>query len=169
MALPCTHCRPASIMSHFEESIITGTREISGSEAIRLRNLTIATLESSMPSSMLMSITCAPLSTCCKATDKASSYFSSRMSRLNIAEPVTLLRSPTFTNKESAPMLHDSKPERRHSTGSSGIWRGAIFSTVSAIALMKSGEVPQQPPMIFRKPLSAHSLMKPAIFSGVSS
>jgi hypothetical protein len=38
MALPCTHFRPASMTSHLEESIITGTREMSGSAAIRFRN-----------------------------------------------------------------------------------------------------------------------------------
>ena len=70
--LPCTHFRPASITSHFEESIITGTREMSGSEAIRLRNFVIAALESSIASSMLMSIICAPLSTCWRATANAS-------------------------------------------------------------------------------------------------
>jgi hypothetical protein len=37
IGLPCTHFRPASITSHFDESIITGTRAMSGSEAIRLR------------------------------------------------------------------------------------------------------------------------------------
>ena len=63
-ALPCTHFKPASITSHFEESIITGTREISGSEAMRFRNLTMAALESSMASSMFTSTICAPFSTC---------------------------------------------------------------------------------------------------------
>ncbi len=66
--LPCTHFNPASITSHFDESIITGTRAMSGSEAIRLRNLTIAALESSIASSMLTSMICAPLATCCRAT-----------------------------------------------------------------------------------------------------
>ena len=40
--LPCTHFRPASITDHFDESIITGTRAMSGSAAIRLRKVTIA-------------------------------------------------------------------------------------------------------------------------------
>ena len=61
MALPCTHFRPASITDHLEESIITGTRAISGSAAIRCRKRTIAASESSMPSSMLTSMICAPL------------------------------------------------------------------------------------------------------------
>ena len=39
IGLPCTHFRPASITSHFDESIITGTRAMSGSAAMRLRNV----------------------------------------------------------------------------------------------------------------------------------
>ena len=42
MALPCTHFSPASMTANFEESIITGTRAMSGSAATRLRNSTIA-------------------------------------------------------------------------------------------------------------------------------
>jgi hypothetical protein len=37
MALPCTQRRPASITRHFDESIMTGTRAMSGSVAIRFR------------------------------------------------------------------------------------------------------------------------------------
>jgi hypothetical protein len=55
-----------------ELSIITGTRAMSGSAAIRLRKVTMARCESSRPSSILMSITEAPASTCCRATDRAA-------------------------------------------------------------------------------------------------
>ena len=48
---------------NFDESIITGTRAISGSEATRLRNSTITAFESISPSSMLTSMICAPLAT----------------------------------------------------------------------------------------------------------
>ena len=48
---------------NFEESIITGTRAMSGSAATRLRNSTIARCESISPSSMLTSMICAPLAT----------------------------------------------------------------------------------------------------------
>ena len=72
IALPCTHFSPASMTVHFELSIITGTREISGSDAIRLRNVVIAFSESSRPSSMLMSMICAPFSTCSRAIDSAA-------------------------------------------------------------------------------------------------
>ena len=38
IGLPETHFRPASITLHFDESIITGTRLMSGSAVISLRN-----------------------------------------------------------------------------------------------------------------------------------
>ena len=61
--LPCTHCRPASITSHLELSIMIGTRAMSGSAASRFRYSTIAAFESIRPSSMLMSMIWAPFST----------------------------------------------------------------------------------------------------------
>ena len=72
MPLPCTHLRPASITVHLDESIITGTRAMSGSAAMRFRKRTMAASESSMPSSMLTSIICAPLVTCWRATSSAA-------------------------------------------------------------------------------------------------
>ena len=86
--------------AHFELSIMIGTRAMSGSEAIRFRNRVIAAAESSIASSMLMSMTWAPFSTCWRATASASSYFSARIRRANAFEPVTLVRSPTLTNSE---------------------------------------------------------------------
>ena len=56
--------RPASITDQRELSIITGTRAISGSVAMYSRNVVIASSESSMPSSMLTSMTLAPPRTC---------------------------------------------------------------------------------------------------------
>ena len=73
IGLPCTHLSPASMTSHLEESTITGTRLMSGSLAISLRKRSIAATPSIMPSSMLTSMTCAPLSTCCAATVRAVS------------------------------------------------------------------------------------------------
>ena len=70
--LPCTHFRPASMTLHFDESIINGTRAMSGSDAIRLRKRTIAAFESSIASSMLTSIICAPFCTCWRATSTAA-------------------------------------------------------------------------------------------------
>ena len=70
MPLPCTHLRPASMIDHLELSIITGTREMSGSDAISLRKVDMAFSPSSRPSSMLTSMTWAPLSTCSRAIDR---------------------------------------------------------------------------------------------------
>ena len=70
--LPWTHFSPASITSHLDESIITGTRAMSGSAATRLRKVIMACFESSRPSSILMSITAAPASTCWRATARAA-------------------------------------------------------------------------------------------------
>ena len=64
IGLPETHFSPASITSHLDESIIKGTRAMSGSAAISFRNVVMAWTASSSPSSMLTSITCAPFSTC---------------------------------------------------------------------------------------------------------
>lgn len=73
MPLPWMHLSPASITSHLELSIMMGTRAISGSLAIRFRKRTMAALLSSMASSILMSMTWAPFSTCWRATARASS------------------------------------------------------------------------------------------------
>ena len=50
-----------------------GTREISGSDMTKLRNRTMTAWESMSPSSMLISIMLAPLSTCCRGNCRAPS------------------------------------------------------------------------------------------------
>jgi len=87
---------------HFDESIMTGTRQMSGSAAIRLRKRTIAASESSMASSMLTSIIRAPFSTCSRAISSAVSKSPATISLRNFAEPVTLVRSPTMTKRWAA-------------------------------------------------------------------
>ena len=72
-ALPWMFFRPASMTSHLEESTMTGTRLMSGSLAIRRVKRFIAATPSIIPSSMLMSMICAPFSTCWAATDSAVS------------------------------------------------------------------------------------------------
>lgn len=52
---------------------MTGTRAISGSEAIKFKNVRMAAGPSISPSSMQTSMTCAPASTCARATERASS------------------------------------------------------------------------------------------------
>ncbi len=69
--LPCTHLSPASITSHLEESTMIGTRQMSGSLATSLTKRSIAATPSIIPSSMLTSMTCAPDSTCWRATSSA--------------------------------------------------------------------------------------------------
>jgi len=71
MHLPCAPLSPVSMTSHFEESIISGTRQMSGSPAASLTKRSMAPTPSIMPSSMLMSMTCAPASTCWRATVRA--------------------------------------------------------------------------------------------------
>ena len=92
--MPCTHFRPASITDHFELSIITGTRAISGSVAMKFRKVVIEPSESSMPSSKLTSIMFAPPRTCSSATSVASVQLPSLIRRMNRFDPVTLVRSP---------------------------------------------------------------------------
>ena len=113
IALPWMHLRPASITWNFEESTITGTRAMSGSAAIRLRNSTIAFSESSRPSSMLTSMICAPFATWSRATSSAAAKSPLVMSLRNLAEPVTFVRSPTFTKGMSDVSEKGSRPESR--------------------------------------------------------
>ncbi len=110
--LPCTTCRPASIISHLELSIMMGTRAISGSAMTRFKNFTMAALPSISPSSILISMICAPPSTWSRATSSASSNFSSLMSLRNFLEPATFVRSPTFTKLVSGVMTRGSRPLR---------------------------------------------------------
>ena len=109
--LPCTQRKPASMTSKLLESIITGTRAMSGSVMARSRNRCMAKTPSVMPSSMLTSMICAPFSTCWRATSRAAVKSPALISRRNRAEPVMLVRSPTFTNSESASISSGSKPD----------------------------------------------------------
>ena len=85
----------------------------------------MAAFESSIASSMLTSMICAPFSTCWRATFSASREVATRIRRAKALEPVTLVRSPTFTNSESSPMLSGSSPDRRSFFSTSGSARGA--------------------------------------------
>ena len=110
---PCTHFRPASIISNLELSIMIGIRAISGSLCNRFRKVVMASTPSSRASSIFTSKICAPLSTCCRATLNASSNFFSRINRANFLEPVTLVRSPTFTKLVSGLTTNGSNPANR--------------------------------------------------------
>ncbi|MCY1277422.1 hypothetical protein D9M70_261140 [compost metagenome] len=80
-----------------------------------------------------------------------------------------LVRSPTFTNSELRSMVKGSRPDRRQALGISGITRGGCLATALAMASMCAGVVPQQPPMMLRKPEAANSSTTTAISAGVSS
>ena len=73
---------------------MNGTLATSGSLASSRRKRSIAATPSIMPSSMQMSMTLAPFSTCWRATLTASSYLPSLISLANLGEPATLVRSP---------------------------------------------------------------------------
>ena len=108
--LPCTHLRPASMISNFDESIMMGILAISGSACTRFKKVVMAFTPSSRASSIFTSITWAPLSTCCLATDNAASYNPSLIRRANFLLPVTLVRSPTFTKLVSGLRVSGSRP-----------------------------------------------------------
>ena len=154
---------------HFELSIIIGTREIAGSDAMRFKKWVMQASESKSPSSKLMSIILAPFSTCCKATARAPSQLDSRIIFLNRGEPVTLVRSPTVTKVWPSSILKGSSPLNREIGGLDLRTRGEIERVFSTVALICSGVVPQQPPIILIKPLSAKSLSASEVCSGVSS
>ena len=169
MPFPCRFLSPVSNTVHLDESTITGTLEISGSAAIRRKNVSMAFSESNNPSSIFTSIIWAPFSICWRATESASSYLSSLIRRRNLAEPVTLVLSPIFTKLLSGRMVTGSRPLNFVNGLISGTFRGEIPSTSSAMALMCAGVVPQHPPTRLTRPLSANSLMILAIVSGDSS
>ena len=71
IGLPWVTLSPASMTSHLLESTMSGTRQMSGSDATSRRNRSIAATPSIIPSSMLTSMTWAPASTCWRATSRA--------------------------------------------------------------------------------------------------
>ena len=108
--LPCKHLSPAKMISHFEESTMIGMRAISGSAAKRFKKRTMAALPSIMPSSILISSTCAPPSTCSRATARAASKSPSLIMRKKALEPVTLVRSPILTKLLCSVRTNASRP-----------------------------------------------------------
>ena len=146
-----------------------GTFEISGSEATKCRNVVMASAPSSMPSSIFISMTFAPPLTWSCAMDKALSNLPSLINLRNFADPVTLVRSPTFMNPNSLLSVMGSNPLNRNKGSISGGVRGLYDFAISANARMCAGVVPQHPPKIFTYPSSKNSLTCEAINSGDSS
>mmetsp|Transcript_13478 Transcript_13478/g.42218 ORF Transcript_13478/g.42218 Transcript_13478/m.42218 type:complete len:258 (+) Transcript_13478:2133-2906(+) len=169
MHLPWQHLRPASTMWNFDESTMMGRRETSGSGIAMFKNLVIAATPSSMPSSMLMSSTCAPLSAWCLAMSSALSYSPPMISFLNLIEPARLQRSPRLT-KPRVPRstVHASRPEIciLGMPVIVGLTRGLTDATAFANAPMCSGVVPQQPPSMLTMPRSANCFTSSANSAG---
>ena len=149
---------------------MTGTIAMSGSDPIRRRNRVIAATPSSIASSMFTSMSWAPFATCSRAMSTASSSRSSAMSRANLREPVTLVRSPTLTKAlPGGGITTGSRPDRRVTAFRSGMARGLWPETAAAMAATCAGVDPQQLPATLSRPCSAHSPSAAAICSGVSS
>ena len=166
MPLPCTHFRPASITDHLEESIMTGTRAMSGSPAIRLRNLTMAACESSMPSSMLTSMICAPLATCWRAMSTAAGIVArlDQLAELGRAGHVGALadideQAVGIDGQRLQAAQAAGRGDARHACAA------ATPATARTTARMCSGVVPQQPPTMLTKPLAANSRKIAAVCS----
>ena len=146
-----------------------GSLEISGSEAIRFKNLTMAASESSIPSSMFTSIIWAPPSTCWRATAKASSKFPLNISLENLGDPVMLVRSPIFTKLVRGVNVTGSRPLSRIKGSGTGGTLGGNFAALSAIHFICSGVVPQHPPTILTNPFAIKSSTRWAVSCGNSS
>ena len=168
-ARPCTHLRPARITFQSDESTITGTRAMSGSPASMFRNVVISARASSRPSSMFMSMSCAPSSTCLRAMSNASAYFFSFIRRRNFLEPATLQRSPTLMKFMLLFTTRRSSPESQSSDGFATGTRGCTPSVIGGNRAIYSSVVPQQPPTMFTSPSSMYSRTISAISSGVWS
>ena len=80
---------------------MTGTRLISGSAAIRLRNFVIVVSPSISASSTFTSMTLAPFSTCWRAMASAASQSPVRTALANFGEPVRFVRSPITMNRDA--------------------------------------------------------------------
>ncbi len=75
----------------------------------------------------------------------------------NFAEPVTLVRSPTFTKGISFVSVNGSSPDSFMNAERVAGLRGSYFATASAIAAICSGVEPQQPPTTLTRPSRANS------------
>ena len=80
------------------------------------------------------------------------------MSRRNLAEPVTLVRSPIITNPVSPVIVNGSSPDSRVTRpGRAAAERRGHDRTAAAISAMCAGVVPQQPPTMFTMPSAENS------------
>ena len=129
----------------------------------------MAASESSIASSMLTSMSWAPFSTWSRAIATPASKSPARIRFANAREPVTLVRSPTLTKRESGPISTASRPASLVRRGSLGTARGAIPRTAAATARTCAGVVPQQPPTRLTSPSRANPPRTLAVSAGASS
>ena len=196
MHFPCAFLSPAMMVSQCDESIISAAFATAGSLDIYLTKRSISRVLSSMASSILMSMMVAPSSICLAAIRRASSYSPEAIRRANLREPATLVLSPTFvklflrtsTSTASSPLTFRvlvwslaiksavflAKPSfSEHSAIKRPVFlakgRAGMPLTAWAMALMCAGDVPQQPPRIFTRPLLAITFTASPICSGVWS
>ena len=167
---------------------MNGTLATSGSLASRCRKRVIAATPSIMPSSMQMSRTLAPFSTCWRATADGFFVFAflDELGELGRAGDVGALAD----HDEDAGLLREGlragktqRPRRRglrlgsltrHAArcvtrAAVGNLRGGRPSRALAIAAMCSGVLPQQPPAILISPPRANSPRERAMSAGPRS
>ena len=163
------HFRPASSTDQRELSTMIGSRATSGSVAIRFRNLVIACSESRRSASMFTSRAFAPPRTCSSATSTAPWKSPASISERKRTEPVTFVRSPISTKPVSSVITNGSRPERRVRGCRFGTRLGVRHRVASAMAMVCSGVVPQQPPTMLRRPSRAKSASILLVSGGCSS
>ena len=152
-----------------------GTLATSGSLASSSRKRVMAATPSIIPSSMQISMMFAPFSTCWRAMVTASSYLFSLISLANFGDPATFVRSPIMM-KLPICCVNGCDPDRRSGMAapvekvvSVFAVRGGLLASVCAMAAMCSGVLPQQPPAIFSRPLSANSPRNRPMSAGCKS
>ena len=160
---------------------MTGTAAMSGSEPSRRRKRVIASTPSSIASSMFTSRITAPFVTWSRATATASSSALARppladgslipvISRANLREPVTLVRSPMLTKAPPGiGIASGSRPARRVEWVPLGTTRGGTPATAATMAAVCSGVLPQHEPARLMRPARAHSPSAVDVSDGVSS
>ena len=83
---------------------------------------------------------------------------------------MTFVRSPMLTNAPPGiGITSGSSPDRSVTGGTSGMTRGEMPATASAIARVCSGVDPQHDPATLTRPARAHSPSAVAVTGGVSS
>jgi hypothetical protein len=110
---------------HFDESIMIGTRAMSGSVAIRFRKRTIAASRPVEHALVHVDVDdLAPFSTCWRATLERLVVVAALISLRELGEPVTLVRSPTLTNSDVVVDVERLEARQAQAAGDVGTARG---------------------------------------------